>query len=104
MNIGSSRKALTNFNPWASNGFYPAVNGPMEPQFFGEMQYSQSDVPGTSASPVAFRSTQLQNVSDAWISNYGQYFVGASDVAGYCRTNFNYTSGTMGFNIWEGSC
>jgi hypothetical protein len=104
MNIGTTRKALTNFNPWAANGFDPSTYGPMRPQLFGEMQYAESDEPGSATSPVAFRDVQIQNISDAWITNYGQYFVGNSDVTGYCRTNFNYTAGTLGFNVWEGSC
>lgn len=48
----------TSWDPYANWGY------PFTPQFFGEANYRESDVPGSAAAPTDFASLQGQNGSD----------------------------------------
>jgi hypothetical protein len=59
--VGSTFLADTNFNPYGWTGNWI-------PEFAGETDYCESDVPGTAAGPVAFRSVQKEATNNTWSS------------------------------------
>jgi len=105
LNIDGTQWMTTNFNP---NGSW--LPQPFQPQFFGEVTYKESDMPGTSTSPTTFTSMQGQTAPNYAIVPFGcDSFTGTFSSANPSLGGYNNNNpvrwgqsrpSCTSFNIW----
>ncbi|MGH9466337.1 MAG: hypothetical protein ACRD1Y_03180 [Terriglobales bacterium] len=94
---------------WMTTSWNPLSNWtyPFQPQLFGEANYRESDIPGTSGSPTSYASLQGQNGSNnkyySWSCNG---FLKPSNNTLYHRSDgkqwWLQTTSCPAFEIWTG--